>query len=62
MTSRPPMVGRRRSGQARRAGARRRIGHEKDRQSDLSQQALADSGVQAMLDVFADEIKEVEEM
>jgi DNA polymerase-3 subunit gamma/tau len=32
-----------------------------DRQSTLKQQALADSGVQAMLDVFAAEIKEVEE-
>jgi DNA polymerase-3 subunit gamma/tau len=32
-----------------------------DRQSDLRQQALADSGVQAMLDVFAAEIKDVEE-
>jgi DNA polymerase III subunit gamma/tau len=34
---------------------------EKDRQSDLRRQALADSGVQAMLDVFAAEIKDVEE-
>jgi hypothetical protein len=34
---------------------------ETDRQSDLRQQALADSGVQAMLDVFAAEIKDVEE-
>jgi ribosomal protein L12E/L44/L45/RPP1/RPP2 len=34
----------------------------KDRQSDLRQQALADSGVQAMLDVFAAEIKDIEEM
>jgi hypothetical protein len=33
-----------------------------DRQSELRQQALADSGVQAMLDVFAAEIKDVEEM
>jgi DNA polymerase III subunit gamma/tau len=33
----------------------------KDRQSDLRQQALTDSGVQAMLDVFAAEIKDVEE-
>ena len=32
-----------------------------DRQTDLRQQALADSGVQAMLDVFAAEIKDVEE-
>jgi len=28
----------------------------------LREQALADSGVQAMLDVFAAEIKDVEEM
>jgi hypothetical protein len=34
---------------------------EKDRQTDLRQQALADSGVQAMLDVFAAEIKDVVE-
>jgi DNA polymerase-3 subunit gamma/tau len=34
----------------------------RDRQSELRQQALADSGVQAMLDVFAAEIKDVEEM
>jgi len=33
-----------------------------DRQNDLRQQALADSGVQAMLDVFAAEIKDIEEM
>jgi DNA polymerase-3 subunit gamma/tau len=32
-----------------------------DRQSALKQQALSDAGVQAMLDVFAAEIKEVEE-
>jgi len=32
-----------------------------DRQAVLKQQALSDSGVQAMLDVFAAEIKEVEE-
>ena len=32
-----------------------------DRQAALREQALADSGVQAMLDVFAAEIKEVEE-
>ena len=36
--------------------------NQPDRQSALKQQALADSGVQAMLDVFAAEIKEVEEM
>ena len=34
---------------------------EANRQSDLRQQALADSGVQAMLDVFAAEIKDVKE-
>jgi DNA polymerase III subunit gamma/tau len=33
-----------------------------DRQAALKQQALSDAGVQAMLDVFAAEIKEVEEM
>jgi DNA polymerase-3 subunit gamma/tau len=33
----------------------------KERQQDLRQQALSDSGVQAMLDVFAAEIKDVEE-
>jgi hypothetical protein len=33
-----------------------------DRKTALREQALADSGVQAMLDVFAAEIKEVEEM
>jgi DNA polymerase III subunit gamma/tau len=33
-----------------------------DRQAELRQQALSDAGVQAMLDVFAAEIKEVEEM
>jgi DNA polymerase III subunit gamma/tau len=35
---------------------------EKDRQSELRQQALADPSVQTMLDVFAAEIKDVEEM
>jgi DNA polymerase III subunit gamma/tau len=33
-----------------------------DKQSELKQQAMADSGVQAMLDVFGTDIKEVEEM
>jgi hypothetical protein len=33
-----------------------------DRQAVLKQQALSNEGVQAMLDVFAAEIKEVEEM
>jgi hypothetical protein len=32
-----------------------------ERQAALKQQALEDSGVQAMLDVFAAEIKDVEE-
>jgi DNA polymerase-3 subunit gamma/tau len=35
---------------------------EPDRKAALREQALADSGVQAMLDVFAAEIKEIEEM
>ena len=34
---------------------------EEDRGADLKQQALADSGVQAMLDVFAAEIRDVKE-
>jgi hypothetical protein len=33
-----------------------------DKKAALREQALADSGVQAMLDVFAAEIKDVEEM
>ncbi len=33
-----------------------------DRQAELKQQALADSGVQTMLDVFGGEIKEIEEL
>jgi len=33
-----------------------------DRQAELRKQALSDTGVQAMLDVFAAEIKDVEEM
>ena len=33
-----------------------------EKQAALREQALADSGVQAMLDVFAAEIKDVEEM
>ncbi|HZB25756.1 MAG TPA: DNA polymerase III subunit gamma/tau [Vicinamibacterales bacterium] len=36
-------------------------GAEPERQAALREQALADSGVQAMLDVFGGEIKEVEE-
>ena len=35
---------------------------EADRKAELKQQALADSGVQAMLDVFAAEIRDVEEI
>jgi DNA polymerase-3 subunit gamma/tau len=35
---------------------------EPDKQSALKQKAMADSGVQAMLDVFRTDIKEVEEM
>jgi hypothetical protein len=38
------------------------VATDKDRQSELRQQALADTSVQAMLDVFAAEIKDVEEM
>ena len=33
-----------------------------EKKAALREQALADSGVQAMLDVFAAEIKDVEEM
>lgn len=33
-----------------------------DRQAELKQQAMADPGVQSMLDVFGTEIKEIEEM
>jgi len=33
-----------------------------DRQQELKERALADNGVQAMLDVFAAEIKDIEEM
>ena len=36
-------------------------GETPDRQADLKKQALEDAGVQAMLDVFAAEIREVEE-
>jgi DNA polymerase III subunit gamma/tau len=36
-------------------------GAAEDRQADLKKQALEDAGVQAMLDVFAAEIREVEE-
>jgi hypothetical protein len=35
---------------------------EADKQSALKQKAMADTGVQAMLDVFRTDIKEVEEM
>ena len=53
---------RRRSAPTRPAPRRRHPQPEKNRQSELRQQALADSSVQAMLDVFAAEIKDVEEM
>ena len=36
--------------------------NEADKQTALKQKAMADSGVQAMLDVFRTDIKEVEEM
>jgi hypothetical protein len=39
----------------------RPTGAPDDRKTELTQQALEDSGVQAMLDVFAAEIKDVEE-
>ena len=39
-----------------------REGAAPDRQAELRKQALSDTGVQAMLDVFAAEIKDVEEM
>jgi hypothetical protein len=35
---------------------------QRDRQQQLKQEAMADSGVQALLDVFAAEIKDVEEL
>ena len=43
---------------------RRRVsrGRRRDKQTALKQKAMADSGVQAMLDVFRTDIKEVEEM
>ena len=47
------------AGGAARAG--QPVDPQADRQAELKQQALSDSGVQAMLDVFAAEIKEVEE-
>ena len=50
------------SGKAAQAGRATEAPKEPDdRQAVLKQQALSDSGVQAMLDVFAAEIKEVEE-
>ena len=39
----------------------RAAGAPDERKTELKQQALEDSGVQAMLDVFAAEIKDVEE-
>ncbi|MEN3337571.1 MAG: polymerase subunit gamma/tau [Acidobacteriota bacterium] len=50
------------AGAADQPGAPANTSPEKNRQSELRQQALADSSVQAMLDVFAAEIKDVEEM
>ena len=52
------------AGQAAPAAAERgaRPAPETERQAALREQALADSGVQAMLDVFAAEIRDVEEM
>jgi hypothetical protein len=47
---------------AKAAGAAEQVPVKTDRRDELKQQALADSGVQAMLDVFAAEIKDVEEM
>ena len=62
--SRRPPHGRRHDRNRRRAAparpARRRPGGS-DRQSQLREQALSDKSVQAMLDVFGTEIKEVEE-
>ena len=46
----------------RRPAAHPEAAGEPDRKAELREQAMADSGVQAMLDVFAAEIKEVEEM
>ena len=43
------------------AGGGRAAGPADERKTELTQQALEDSGVQAMLDVFAAEIKDVEE-
>jgi DNA polymerase-3 subunit gamma/tau len=57
-TTTPASAGRAAAG----AGEGPTLNSPPDRQSALKQQALADSGVQAMLDVFAAEIKEVEEM
>jgi hypothetical protein len=48
-------------GDASRAAAAGAAG-QSDKQSELKQKAMADSGVQAMLDVFGTDIKEVEEM
>jgi hypothetical protein len=45
-----------------RSGAPADAAPEPDRKAELKQQALADSGVQAMLDVFAAEIRDVEEI
>ncbi len=47
---------------ARSGGAAAEAAPEADRKAELKQQALADSGVQALLDVFAAEIRDVEEI
>jgi len=52
-TSKPGEAGR---------GAASGAGGDADKQTALKQKAMADSGVQAMLDVFRTDIKEVEEM
>ncbi len=44
------------------AAARGAGGADGDAQSALKQKAMADTGVQAMLDVFRTDIKEVEEI
>jgi hypothetical protein len=52
-TARPGEAGR---------GAASAAGTDADKQTALKEKAMADSGVQALLDVFRTDIKEVEEM
>ena len=59
---RAPRKGRRRRPTGRRRYRRRHQAPPDEKKAALREQALADSGVQAMLDVFAAEIKDVEEM